>query len=179
MRTSKKEHVLRSAMTIVEKQGLAALTYESLAAESGLSKSGLIYYFPSRQTLLLEINRFLAAQWEEKNGGTSGRARTRGRQAGTNPRKFPGHVAIRHPGGLTHDPGRRRQPGNAPTLARRHGPMEHLTGRLRPLPATNHRGRPMGPRPYQRVLPLTSAAATIHSASTHVVSPRSWVKCLS
>ena len=49
-------------MTIVEKQGLAALTYESLAAESGLSKSGLIYYFPSRQTLLLEINRFLAAQ---------------------------------------------------------------------------------------------------------------------
>lgn len=53
-------------MAIVEKQGLAALTYESLAAESGLSKSGLIYYFPSRQTLLLEINRFLAAQWEEK-----------------------------------------------------------------------------------------------------------------
>ena len=53
-------------MTIVEKHGLAALTYESLAAESGLSKSGLIYYFPSRQTLLLEINRFLAAQWEEK-----------------------------------------------------------------------------------------------------------------
>lgn len=53
-------------MTIVEKQGLAALTYESLAAESGLSKSGLIYYFPSLQTLLLEINRFLAAQWEEK-----------------------------------------------------------------------------------------------------------------
>ena len=52
MRTSKKEHVLRSAITIVEKQGLAALTYESLAAESGLSKSGLIYYFPSRQTLL-------------------------------------------------------------------------------------------------------------------------------
>ncbi len=36
MRTSKKEHVLRSAMTIVEKQGLAALTYESLAAETGL-----------------------------------------------------------------------------------------------------------------------------------------------
>ena len=66
MRTSKKEHVLRSAITIVEKQGLAALTYESLAAESGLSKSGLIYYFPSRQTLLLEINKFLAAQWEEK-----------------------------------------------------------------------------------------------------------------
>ena len=47
MRTSKKEHVLQSAMAIVEKQGLAALTYESLAAESGLSKSGLIYYFPS------------------------------------------------------------------------------------------------------------------------------------
>ena len=173
MRTSKKEHVLRSAMTIVEKQGLAALTYESLAAESGLSKSGLIYYFPSRQTLLLEINRFLAAQWEEKM------VELAGRQAGTNPRKFPGHVAIRHPGGLTHDSGRRRQPGNAPTLARRHGPMEHLTERLRPLPAANHRGRPMGPRPYQRVFPITSAAATINSASTHVVSPRSWVKCLS
>ena len=67
-------------MTIVEKQGLAALTYESLAAESGLSKSGLIYYFPSRQTLLLEINRFLAAQWEEKMvelAGVSERERIR------------------------------------------------------------------------------------------------------
>lgn len=179
MRTSKKEHVLRSAMTIVEKQGLAALTYESLAAESGLSKSGLIYYFPSRQTLLLEINRFLAAQWEEKMVELAGGPAHEVGEWERIRASFPGHVAIRHPGGLTHDPGRRRQPGNAPTLARRHGPMEHLTGRLRPLPATNHRGRPMGPRPYQRVLPLTSAAATIHSASTHVVSPRSWVKCLS
>ena len=77
MRTSKKEHVLRSAMTIVEKQGLAALTYESLAAESGLSKSGLIYYFPSRQTLLLEINQFLAAQWEEKMVELAGGPHTR------------------------------------------------------------------------------------------------------
>lgn len=56
-------------MTIVEKQGLAALTYESLAAESGLSKSGLIYYFPSRQTLLLEINQFLEEKMVELAGG--------------------------------------------------------------------------------------------------------------
>ncbi|WP_315195766.1 hypothetical protein [Corynebacterium matruchotii] len=48
MRTSKKEHVLRSAMTIVEKQGLAALTYESLAAESGLSKGSSTISHPGK-----------------------------------------------------------------------------------------------------------------------------------
>ncbi|MDO4631249.1 MAG: TetR family transcriptional regulator [Corynebacterium sp.] len=66
MRTSKKDHVLRSAIEIVEKQGLPALTYESLAEASGLSKSGLIYYFPSRRALLLELHQYLAAQLEAK-----------------------------------------------------------------------------------------------------------------
>lgn len=50
MRTSKKGHLLLTAIGIVDKHGLEALTYESLAEASGLSKSGLIYHFPSRRS---------------------------------------------------------------------------------------------------------------------------------
>lgn len=72
MRTSKKEHLLLTAIGIVDKHGLEALTYESLAEASGLSKSGLIYHFPSRHALLLEINRYLAAQWEAQLTAAAG-----------------------------------------------------------------------------------------------------------
>lgn len=64
MRTSKKQALITTAVSIVEKAGLEALTYDSLAQASGLSKSGLIYHFPTREAMLLEINSKLAADWE-------------------------------------------------------------------------------------------------------------------
>ncbi|WBT08360.1 TetR family transcriptional regulator [Corynebacterium sp. SCR221107] len=72
MRTNKKEQLLTTAIEIVDKHGLEALTYESLAEASGLSKSGLIYHFPSRYALLMDINRFLATQWRNRLVATAG-----------------------------------------------------------------------------------------------------------
>lgn len=66
MRTSKKQELITTAVGIVEKAGLDALTYDSLAQASGLSKSGLIYHFPTREAMLLAINSKLAADWEEE-----------------------------------------------------------------------------------------------------------------
>lgn len=74
MRTSKKDQLIQTALEIIEHDGLGALTYDSLAAATGVSKSGLIYHFPSRNHLILELNRHCAAQWvrrlEEIAGGT-------------------------------------------------------------------------------------------------------------
>lgn len=56
MRTNKKDLLLATALSIVESDGLAALTYDSLSAASGISKSGLIYHFPTRHQLLVELN---------------------------------------------------------------------------------------------------------------------------
>lgn len=63
-RTSKKTQLLESALDIIETDGVQALTYESLATATGLSKSGLIYHFPSRHELLVDCHRFCAARWE-------------------------------------------------------------------------------------------------------------------
>lgn len=66
MRTSKKQQLIEAAIEIVEKQGVNAVTYESLAAAAGMSKSGLIYHFPSRKALLNALNQYMAANWERE-----------------------------------------------------------------------------------------------------------------
>lgn len=63
-RTSKKTQALQAALAIIEADGVSALTYESLSAATGMSKSGLIYHFPSRHDMLVECHRFCAARWE-------------------------------------------------------------------------------------------------------------------
>ncbi len=75
MRRNKREEVLAAAVGVIEERGIEALTFESLAVASGLSKSGLIYHFPSRHALLLGVHAYLAQLWEEElidaAGGTA------------------------------------------------------------------------------------------------------------
>ena len=63
MRTSKKSLLIQAALEIIDKKSLDALTYDSLAKASGMSKSGLLYHFPSRAALLLALNEHLASSW--------------------------------------------------------------------------------------------------------------------
>ncbi len=63
MRTSKKSQLIQAALEIIDKKSLDALTYDSLAKASGMSKSGLLYHFPSRTALLLALNEHLASSW--------------------------------------------------------------------------------------------------------------------
>ena len=65
-RISKKNLALQAAYEIVEHSGVEAITYDSLAEATGLSKSGLIYHFPSRHELLVELHRYTAANWEKE-----------------------------------------------------------------------------------------------------------------
>lgn len=64
MRKSKREDILRTAITYIGETSLDALSYDSLAEATGLSKSGLIYHFPSRHALLLGMHELLASDWE-------------------------------------------------------------------------------------------------------------------
>lgn len=65
-RTSKKVEALDMALTIIEKDGVHALTYDSLATATGMSKSGLIYHFPTRHQLLIDCHSLCAERWEEE-----------------------------------------------------------------------------------------------------------------
>ncbi|QGU05510.1 TetR/AcrR family transcriptional regulator [Corynebacterium comes] len=64
MRRSKYDLILDAAVSLIATDGLDALSYESLAHAAGLSKSGIIYHFPSRHDLLLGIHKHLAEAWE-------------------------------------------------------------------------------------------------------------------
>ncbi|MDU0479876.1 TetR family transcriptional regulator [Staphylococcus chromogenes] len=76
MRTSKKLTILQAAIPLVEADGVEAITYEALAAATGLSKSGLIYHFPSRHALLLALHSYLAAEWASQLADAAGASPT-------------------------------------------------------------------------------------------------------
>lgn len=64
MRTSKRTQILEAAARVVEREGVKSVTFDSVAAEAGLTKGGLLYHFASRDDLVQAIHRHLADQWE-------------------------------------------------------------------------------------------------------------------
>lgn len=64
MRHSKRDLILDAAVRLIADTGLEGLSFETLADAVGLSKSGIIYHFPSRHDLLLGVHVHLAEAWE-------------------------------------------------------------------------------------------------------------------
>ncbi|TDR44875.1 TetR family transcriptional regulator [Tahibacter aquaticus] len=57
--------LLDAAETVVERQGIANLTLEAVAAEARLSKGGLLYHFPSKDRLVEALVARSAADWRQ------------------------------------------------------------------------------------------------------------------
>lgn len=66
MRPSKKTYILDAAVELIERENLEAVSYEALAEASGMSKSGIVYHFPSRYDIMRSIHHHLAGKWEEE-----------------------------------------------------------------------------------------------------------------
>ncbi|MGW6459441.1 TetR/AcrR family transcriptional regulator [Streptomyces sp. NPDC055078] len=64
MRTSKRTQILEAARRVVEREGIKGVTFDSVAAEAGLTKGGLLYHFASREDLVQGIHQYLADRWE-------------------------------------------------------------------------------------------------------------------
>ncbi|WP_026925974.1 TetR/AcrR family transcriptional regulator [Granulicoccus phenolivorans] len=64
MRSSKRDHILDSALRVVEEQGVTALTFESVAAAAGLTKGGLLYHFPTKEAMLRGLHEHVAQRWD-------------------------------------------------------------------------------------------------------------------
>lgn len=65
MRPSNRSTILSAAIRVIERDGITAVTFDSVAAESGLTRGGILYHFPSREALLTAIHQYLADQWED------------------------------------------------------------------------------------------------------------------
>lgn len=63
MRPSRRLLILDAALRVVARDGVTAVTYDSVAEEAGLTKGGLVYHFPSRESLLAALQHHLADQW--------------------------------------------------------------------------------------------------------------------
>ncbi|MDO5067008.1 MAG: TetR family transcriptional regulator [Propionibacteriaceae bacterium] len=63
-RASNRTQLLEAAIAVAERDGLPAVTLDSVAAEAGLTKGGLLYHFPNRRALLVGVHDHLAAVWE-------------------------------------------------------------------------------------------------------------------
>lgn len=64
MRTSSRASILDAAIRVVNRDGLTAVTFESVATEAGVTRGGMLYHFVSRDALVQAINQHLAEQWE-------------------------------------------------------------------------------------------------------------------
>lgn len=64
MRTSKRTQILEAATRVVQREGVKSVTFDSVAAEAGLTKGGLLYHFASRDDLVQAIHQHLADRWE-------------------------------------------------------------------------------------------------------------------
>lgn len=64
MRRSRRDLIIDAAVALIAAEGLEAVSFEALAEAAGLSKSGIIYHFPTRHELMLGIHRHLAGEWE-------------------------------------------------------------------------------------------------------------------
>lgn len=74
MRTSNRSRILDAAVRVINRDGLRAVTFESVSAESGLTRGGLLYHFPSREALLHGIDTHLIAVWEAHMEGMLGKS---------------------------------------------------------------------------------------------------------
>lgn len=58
--------VMRAAAEIVAESGVAGVTYEAVAERAGMTRSGVVYHFPSKRDLLAGAHEHFAQQWHEQ-----------------------------------------------------------------------------------------------------------------
>jgi AcrR family transcriptional regulator len=60
-----RDRILAAARRIVEREGAGALTYEGLVQESGITRGGITYHFPTKEALLRGLLDDDFRQWDD------------------------------------------------------------------------------------------------------------------
>ncbi|MDU0349794.1 TetR/AcrR family transcriptional regulator [Actinomyces sp. MRS3W] len=66
MRSSKRERIVAGALEIIEREGIEALTFDSLAEHVGLTRGGIVYHFRTREALFEGIAQDLLTRWQSE-----------------------------------------------------------------------------------------------------------------
>lgn len=73
MRPSNRSKILDAAVRVVDRDGITGVTFDAVSVESGITRGGMLYHFPSRDALLQGIHQHLADQWEASLENTAGK----------------------------------------------------------------------------------------------------------
>lgn len=65
-RDNHRDRILEAAEAIVKARGAAKLTYEELCRESGFTRGGLTYHFPTKDSLLQALLERDVEQWQAR-----------------------------------------------------------------------------------------------------------------
>jgi AcrR family transcriptional regulator len=68
-----KSEILKAAIEVVRRSGAQCLTMDAVAEESGFSKGGVLYNFPTKDALITGMVEFLASQFEAEVAAERGR----------------------------------------------------------------------------------------------------------
>lgn len=72
-RVNKRHDILEAIVAIIERDGLTAVTLDAVAAETGMTRAGLLYHFPSREALIRATHDHLTQEWERALAEHSGK----------------------------------------------------------------------------------------------------------
>lgn len=75
MRVSKRNLILEGIIKVVQRDGMTGLTFDAVAAETGVTRGGLLYHFPSRDALIQAVHEHAIAVWESMLGDKLGTSR--------------------------------------------------------------------------------------------------------
>ena len=64
MRPSNRTTILEAALRVLERDGGAHLSYDTVAGEAGLTKAGVMYHFATREDLVRAVVGHVAARWD-------------------------------------------------------------------------------------------------------------------
>lgn len=73
-RANKRDEVLEAIVTIIEREGLTPVTLDAVAIETGMTRAGLLYHFPSREALIAATHRHLTELWERDLASSAGKS---------------------------------------------------------------------------------------------------------
>lgn len=65
-RPSNRRTILDAALHVAARDPVTTVTIDAVATESGLTKAGVLYHFPSKNDLLVAVQEHLATEWEAR-----------------------------------------------------------------------------------------------------------------
>ncbi|WP_237770379.1 TetR family transcriptional regulator, partial [Enterobacter hormaechei] len=96
-RASKRLEVLEAIVSIIERDGLTAVTLDAVALETGMTRAGLLYHFPSREALILATHEHLTRSWEQELEASAGNTSDRATDAERHAAGTVAKLAMRQP----------------------------------------------------------------------------------